>query len=88
MVGGKIIVMKKYYRLMLGRQHKYFNECYDNKYVGVGFDIEIDLKNEYAIFSGPSFAKEVAKGKPAALVLAARSLKLAEKISNHISLKD
>lgn len=48
---------------------------------------EINLKNEYAIFSGPSFAKEIAKGKPAALVLAARSLKLAEKISNHISLK-
>ena len=38
--------MKKYYRLMLGKQHKYFNECYDNKYVGVGFDIEIDLKND------------------------------------------
>ncbi len=38
--------MKKYYRLMLGRQHKYFNECYDNKYVGVGFDIEVDLKND------------------------------------------
>ena len=31
---------------MLGKQHKYFNECYDNKYVGVGFDIEIDLKND------------------------------------------
>ena len=31
---------------MLGRQHKYFNECYDNKYVGVGFDIEVDLKND------------------------------------------
>ena len=31
---------------MLGKQHKYFNECYDNKYVGVGFNIEIDLKND------------------------------------------
>ena len=38
--------MKKYYRLILGKQHKYFNECYDNKYVGVGFDIEIDLKDD------------------------------------------
>ncbi len=38
--------MKKYYRLILGKQHKYFNECYDNKYVGVGFNIEIDLKDD------------------------------------------
>jgi restriction system protein len=37
--------MKKYYRVILGKQHKHFKECYDGKFIGVGW-FSIDLKND------------------------------------------
>ena len=38
--------MKKYYRVILGKQHKHFKDCYDGKFIGVGFIVDIDLKND------------------------------------------
>ena len=38
--------MKKYYRVILGRQHKHFKDCYDGKFIGVGFIVDINLKND------------------------------------------
>jgi len=38
--------MKKYYRVILGRHHKHFNDCYEGKFIGVGFIVDIDLKND------------------------------------------
>jgi len=38
--------MKKYYRIILGKQHKHFKDCYEGKFVGVGFIPEIDLKDD------------------------------------------
>lgn len=38
--------MKKYYRIILGRQHKHFNDCFDGNFIGVGFLPNIDLKND------------------------------------------
>ena len=37
--------MKKYYRVILGKHHKHFKDCYDGKFIGVGW-ISIDLKND------------------------------------------
>ena len=38
--------MKQYFRVILGRQHKHFQDCFDGKFVGVGFIPEVDLKND------------------------------------------
>ena len=38
--------MKQYFRVILGRQHKHFHDCFDGKFVGVGFIPELDLKND------------------------------------------
>ena len=48
---------------------------------------EVNIDLNYGILSGPSFAKEVALGMPAALVLASKSLKLTEEISEKIKFK-
>jgi glycerol-3-phosphate dehydrogenase (NAD(P)+) len=48
---------------------------------------ETNLDIDYAILSGPSFAAEVASGKPTALVLASKSLDLAEKIAEDLIFK-
>lgn len=41
--------------------------------------------NEYAVLSGPSFAHDVAGGKPTAVVVASTSLALAERIQKNLS---
>jgi len=38
--------MRKYYRVILGRQHKHFSDCFEGKFIGVGFIPEVDLKND------------------------------------------
>ncbi len=37
--------MKKYYRIMLGRQSKYAEEAYKGNFIGADYDIEKDLTN-------------------------------------------
>ena len=48
---------------------------------------ESNLDIDYGVLSGPSFASEIGKGMPSALVLAANSLSLADKISRQIIFK-
>ena len=38
--------MRQYFRVILGRRHKHFQDCFDGKFVGVGFIPEVDLKND------------------------------------------
>ncbi len=38
--------MKSYYRIMLGRQSKYFKECFDGNFIGADFGINQDLTNK------------------------------------------
>ena len=38
--------MKQYFRVILGRQHKHFQDCFDGKFIGVGFIPDVDLKND------------------------------------------
>ena len=38
--------MKKYFRVILGRQHKHFSDCFEGNFIGVGFIPEIDFKND------------------------------------------
>jgi restriction system protein len=37
--------MKSYYRLMLGREGKYFDECFKGGFIGADFGINQDLKD-------------------------------------------
>ena len=39
-------MIKNYFRLILGRKHTHFDECYKNNYVGVSFGIDKDLSND------------------------------------------
>jgi restriction system protein len=38
--------MKNYYRIMLGAKSKYFEECYNNNFIGVDFGIKMDLSGK------------------------------------------
>jgi hypothetical protein len=42
--------MKNYYRIILGRKHKNFDEAKKGNFVGVGFLSDIDLSKELADF--------------------------------------
>ena len=35
-----------YYRLILGRQHVHFDECYNNNFIGVSFGVDVDLSGD------------------------------------------
>ena len=35
-----------YYRLILGRQHVHFDECYNSNFIGVSFGIDVDLSGD------------------------------------------
>ncbi len=37
---------KKFFRIVLGRQHSFFQECFDSNFVGVDFGICTNLENE------------------------------------------
>ncbi len=39
-------MIKNYFRLILGRKHTHFEECYKNNYIGVSFGIDKDLSND------------------------------------------
>jgi len=39
--------MKNYYRIMLGRDSKHANECYQGNYIGVDFEINEDLTGKF-----------------------------------------
>ncbi len=88
----------QYFRNILFSHHKFLNdqmtivicskgieEKTGNLLSNILEEINIDLN--YGILSGPSFAKEVALGMPAALVLASKSLKFTEEISEKIKFK-
>ena len=34
------------FQRLLGRQHKHFQDCFDGKFIGVGFIPDVDLKND------------------------------------------
>ena len=36
----------KYFRIILGKQHKFFDDCLTNGYVGVDFGMDIDFSND------------------------------------------
>lgn len=37
--------MNKIFRIALGRGHRFFNECFENNFIGVDYGMNIDLKN-------------------------------------------
>ena len=37
---------KKYSRLRMGRNNEFFQKLYDGNFIGVDFDLNIDLSNE------------------------------------------
>ena len=43
---GREVRVKSYYRVMLGRQSALASDCINNHYIGAGFGIERDLKDE------------------------------------------
>ncbi|MDC1024904.1 hypothetical protein OAR04_03145 [Flavobacteriales bacterium] len=37
---------KKYSRLRMGRNNEFFQKLYDGNFIGVDFDLNVDLSNE------------------------------------------